>query len=186
MKKKVVIIAILTIILGVLIAVNFNTNKVKNDEETNVVSNEILNKNNITENTAIENIIEENVVESNVIENQDEISNINNKVEENVSYNNKTNENTKSTNATIKMTLSPSGFMGSSLKKVVLYSNGEVYIINYNGEGYEEKNIVSRELIAKNAENLIYKGQEEFEAIIIKGKKVQKVNTNYSWIEFQE
>ena len=84
------------------------------------------------------------------------------------------------------MTLSPSGFMGSSLKKVVLYSNGEVYIINYNGEGYEEKNIVSRELLAKNADNLIYKGQEEFEAIIIKGKNVQKVNTNYSWIEFEE
>ena len=190
MKKKESLLLILIIALGALIAVNYNLNKEQKNAENNTVSNDIIIENNIntvTNMNITDNNLNANIIESNVIEAQEENNTTNNSISEgNISYNNKANENSKPTNATVKITLSPSGFMGSSLKKVALYSNGEVYMINYNGEGYEEKNIVSRELLAKNVDNIIYKGQEEFEAIIIKGKKVQKINTNYSWIEFEE
>ena len=186
MKRKIFILVFLTIILGILIAINYNTNKVEDNKEANTISNEIIDKNNLLENKIIQNATEENTLEVNSTENQEE-NNTNNTIsEENITYNNKESENKMQTNATVKMTLSPSGFMGSSLKKVILYSNGEVYMINYNGDGYEEKNIVSRELLAKNADIIIYKGQEEFESIIIKGKNVEKINTNYSWIEFEK
>ena len=84
--------------------------------------------------------------------------------------------------------IAPSGFMGSSLLRVALYDNGEVYLIRYNGEGYEDKNIENKELLASNASEIKSKGsREDFEAIVIKGSSKLKVsNNNYSWIEFEK
>ena len=174
MKKKVIILIILVIVLGVLVAYNIKFNKKENDN-TNVNTSASVNtiENNETNNSIENNNTEENVIEDNKTSNE-------NVVENNDKTENQTGE------VTIVETMTPSGFMGSSLKKVILYSNGEVYLINYNGEGYDEKNISSKELIAKNATALKYKGTEEFEAIVIKGKNLEVVNDNCTWIEFDK
>jgi len=85
----------------------------------------------------------------------------------------------------VKDSLMPSGFSGSSLIKVVLYSDKTVYVVNYDGAGYEENNIASKTLIAKNAEKIEYNGQgENFKSIIIQGDNVEIINKSYNWIEF--
>lgn len=178
MKKKVIILIILVIVLGVLVAYNIKFNKKENDN-TNVNTSASVNT---IENNETNNSIENNNTEENVIENIIEDNKTSN---ENVVENNDKTEN-QTGEVTIVETMTPSGFMGSSLKKVILYSNGEVYLINYNGEGYDEKNISSRELIAKNATTLKYKGTEEFEAIVVKGKNLEVINNNCTWIEFDK
>lgn len=86
---------------------------------------------------------------------------------------------------TIKTVLTPSGFSGSSSKRVILYSDNTVYVINYDGAGYEETNIVDKTLIAKNVETIEYNGQgEDFKSIIVKGKEIEIIETSYNWIEF--
>lgn len=86
---------------------------------------------------------------------------------------------------TIKKVLEPSGFSGSSLKRVILYSDNTVYVANYDGAGYEETNIVDKTLIARNAETIEYNGQgKEFKSIIVKGKELEIIETSYDWIEF--
>lgn len=174
MKKKIIILIILVIVLGVLIAYNIKFNKKENDNININTSASV----NTTENNETNNSIEENKTEGNIIEN----SNTSN---ENVGENSGKTES-QTGESTIVETMTPSGFMGSSLKKVILYSNGEVYLINYNGEGYDEKNIASKELIAKNATALKYKGTEEFEAIVVKGKNLEVLNDNCAWIEFDK
>ena len=58
----------------------------------------------------------------------------------------------------IKKVLTPSGFSGSSLIRVVLYSDNTVYVVNYDGAGYEENNIIKRILIAKEVDTIEYNG----------------------------
>ena len=80
--------------------------------------------------------------------------------------------------------ISPSGFMGSSMYKVILYSNKEVYLVVYNGNGYEEKNKVSEELIAKNVNSIkIAEDDENYGEIIVTGGTV--INSNIGWIKFE-
>lgn len=87
---------------------------------------------------------------------------------------------------TIKEVLKPSGFSGSSLKRVILYSDNTVYVVNYDGAGYEDTNIVDRTLIAKNVDEIEYNGQgEDFKSIIVKGKEIEIIETSYNWIEFE-
>ena len=87
---------------------------------------------------------------------------------------------------TIKEVLEPSGFSGSSLKRVILYSDNTVYVANYDGAGYEETNIVDKILIAKNVETIEYNGQgKDFKSIIVKGKEIEIIETSYNWIEFE-
>ena len=41
--------------------------------------------------------------------------------------------------------------------------------------------------VEKGVSNIEYKGEEDdFEAIVIKGKDVKEINTNYTWIEFEK
>ena len=81
--------------------------------------------------------------------------------------------------------LTPAGFSGSSFKRVILYRDKTVYVVNYDGMGFEESNIISKELIAKGAEKLEYDGQgENFRAIIIVGKNVEIIDNSLDWIEF--
>lgn len=74
--------------------------------------------------------------------------------------------------------LTPHGFAGSSLNKIELYSNGNVYWILYDGTFFEENNSIKKELIAKNSikiENDVDGG------IIITGEKISNVD---KWIKF--
>ena len=80
--------------------------------------------------------------------------------------------------------ISPSGFMGSSMYKVILYSNKEVYLVVYNGNGYEEKNKISEELIATNVSSIKKaENEENYGEIIITGGTV--VKNNIGWLKFE-
>ena len=84
----------------------------------------------------------------------------------------------------IKKTVSPSGFAGASMHKLNLYTNGDVHLVIYNGEGYDEENIISDEIIAKNATDVIQ--DEESEAIAVTGNNIDIVNSKYMWITFKK
>lgn len=176
---------------------NTTTNMTSNDKNENVdkqTSN--LVKNQIDKNTSNDiekvenNTIEDKKDENNIAEYQNEnaVGYVENSVaeehENNIvdKYNGDDIDNQK-----IVKTLAPSGFMGSSLLRVTLFSNGELYLLKYDGEGYEEKNIVNKELIAVNVDSISSNGQgEDFEAIIVKGKSNMVIkNNNYGWIEFE-
>ena len=77
--------------------------------------------------------------------------------------------------------LTPSGFAGSSLNRVELYSNKEVYLITFDGNGFENNNIKSNELIAKNVDS-IYKAEDG--DIYIKGGI--QVKDDLGWIHFED
>lgn len=193
MKKKLWIIIIVLILCVGFFVYKENVKKEENNTnvEENIITGTNINKDNSRENKTneIKELIENNNIQNELVE---EIGNIageqnstntkeTNKVQANNSNTTKHNDNK------IKETLAPSGFMGSSLLRVVLYDNGEVYLIRYNGEGYEEKNIENKELLAINAFGIKTKGSgEDFEAIVIKGSSNFKIkNKNYSWIEFE-
>ena len=55
---------------------------------------------------------------------------------------------------TLSKSLTPTGFAGSSLNKIELYSNGDVYWVQYDGEGFSDENIVKNMLIATNATDI--------------------------------
>ena len=79
---------------------------------------------------------------------------------------------------------SPWGFAGSSLQKIILYANGDAYCITYDGEGFDEKNIVDKTLIAKNVEDI--ESNEETEGdVILKGKNIEEIE-NMDWTKFQK
>ena len=84
--------------------------------------------------------------------------------------------------------LSPSGWAGSSMQEVRLCENGNVYHVTYNGEGDNtEFNIISTELIATNADTIEEKiNGQAVEAIIVKGKNLNVVKNNESWILFEK
>lgn len=83
--------------------------------------------------------------------------------------------------------LSPSGWAGSSMQEVRLYSNGDVYHIYYNGEGTTDEYIIEKDLIAKNAEDIQEKITEEqgFEGIIVKGNNIKVIKNEETWIIFE-
>lgn len=150
---------------------NINVNTAISEEKTKSESKETVHNN-----------IEQNEIKLENDNDEDETKNaINTLIEEDNS------KETKIINNKVKKTLAPSGFMGSSLLRVTLYDNGEVYLIRYNGEGYEDKNVENKEILATNASEIKSKGSgEDFEAIVIKGSSNFKIkNKNYSWIEFE-
>ena len=115
---------------------------------------------------------------------QNDIENITNNT-----YITKTNANRK-----IIKTAKPSGFAGSSLHIVRLYSDGSVYLATYSDEVLDDSNIVENELIATNAEDIDEITYEEYEEnnalepgiVIIKGKNLNIINDGYGWISFEK
>lgn len=80
--------------------------------------------------------------------------------------------------------LTPTGFAGSSLNRIDLYANGDIYWVQYDGNGFREENIVKNELIAKNAENIECINEE---TISIIGEKLEVVSDGLAnWIEFKK
>ena len=158
-----------------------NTNSQNNIEdktETNTSNNDTNSSNNETNTSNNETNEEVKTEQTNSIK------------EENTAPNNVPEKNaSKDTSSPeIKEKLAPSGFMGSSLLRVAIYSNNEVYLLKYDGEGYDDNNIVDKELIATNASSIYSKGKgEDFEAIVVKGKSNMQINSNnYAWIEFEK
>lgn len=82
----------------------------------------------------------------------------------------------------IVKSLTPTGFAGSSLNRIELYQNGDVYWVQYDGEGIEEENIVNNVLIASNAHDI---EMFEDEGINIVGENIEiKSEVNVGWVTF--
>lgn len=91
--------------------------------------------------------------------------------------------------AEIVNTLTASGWAGSSMNKIRLYSNGDAYHLTYNGNGETEDCIISRELLAKNVDSIEEKTKkgQGFEGIVLKGKNMKIVKENVdSWIIYEK
>ena len=176
-KIFVFIIIILLICIGIMGYSLYKTKNVQNNT-SNISSNSVNNsKSNDTQsgNTQINNTSSNNTA----------VNQTNNSTENNTTNTSSKQENKNSKQEkTIVKELTPSGFAGSSMKRVVLYSNKDVYLIEYDGIGFEEKNIISTELIAKNVDDIKKSNEEESDGVItIKGG--EKVKTDIGWINFE-
>lgn len=179
MKKKIIFIIIVVVIALITIEVYISKNNIKNENQlenvstTNSTNNEETNDNvAISTGETIENSTDQNETTSKG---------------ESEKNNTVSGSNTKNdvTSTEISKQLSPSGFMGSSLYKVNLYSNGDVYVITYDGEGYEDKNIIDKKLIAKNVKSIEQdESEENYGGIIVKGGEA--INENLGWISFSK
>ena len=98
---------------------------------------------------------------------------------------NDVNQNVEiSENVTIVKEAKPTGFMGSSFYKVVLYSDKNVYLEVYNGDRNEKSNLVERSLLATDVETIEEgDGEEDYGQVIIKGGTVK--DDTIGWIVFE-
>lgn len=173
MKKKMIFIILIVAILLIIIGIYTNKNQnEKKSENISIANDTNYNSINDNEEISVNEINENNIVQNESIEKAES----ENKEKDSIKNNNISTE--------ISKQLTPSGFMGSSLYKVTLYSNGEVYVITYNGEGYEDKDIVDKKLIAQNAKSIEQdESEENYGGIIVKGG--ESINRNFGWISFK-
>ena len=174
MKKKIIFI-IAIIIIAIIVGEIYVS---KNNEKAN---NEI--QNNETENISVENEVSKNDVEKNDSNEENTSLNKTNETKNNTS--NSSNSENQENATKVKKQVSPSGFMGSSMYRVNLCENGDVYVVTYDGTGYEEGNITSKDLIAKNATSIEKIEDGEFEGGV-RVKSNNPVTENFGWVEFSK
>lgn len=86
--------------------------------------------------------------------------------------------------STLVKVLTPTGFAGSSLNRIALYQNGDVYWIQYDGQGIGEENILHKILVASNAKDI---EMFEEEGINVVGDDVKIASTvNVTWLSFNK
>ncbi len=181
MKKKVIFVIILVILFLILIGI-YNISNHQENRPTNQVNQE-----NVSQNE--HESVEENGEETNIqnVENGTNLNQSTNSTTTETGANTSTTTDintNQDTEKTIVNQVSPSGFMGSSLYRVILYSNGEVYLQTFDGNGYEQGNIISQELIAKNANSIkAAEDEEHYGEVIIQGGEA--VNREMGWISFE-
>ena len=130
------------------------------------------NKHNDTNNTNTENKIENEINDNSINQTIQE----NTTIDENIALEDK--------NISIVKEISPAGFMGSSLYKVILYSDKNVYLQTYDGNGYEKSNVTSEKLIATGVDSIeLGTGEDHYGEVIIKGGEAK--NTETGWIIFE-
>ena len=174
MKKKIILI-IAIIIIAIIVGEVYVS---KNNEKAN---NEI--KRNETEIVYVENEVSKSDADENNSNEADTSLNKTNETKNNTS--NSSNSENQESATKVKKQVSPSGFMGSSMYRVNLYENGDVYVVTYDGTGYEEGNITSKDLIAKNATSIEKIEDGDFEGGV-RVKSNNPVNENFGWIEFSK
>lgn len=172
MSKKAIVLIVIISFLVILFIGYKNYNRSKNE----------MNNTTTIDNIEIEDIEEEKLNENkneNIIdENKSEINNV---VEDN---NTESNIKTKTEEKKVEKEISPSGFMGSSSYKVILYTNGEVYVQTFDGNGYEKENIVSDEIIARKCKYIKKSEDDEtYGMIIVKAEEI--INERIGWIAFE-
>ena len=90
----------------------------------------------------------------------------------------------KKESATLAKSLTPTGFAGSSLNRIDLYSNGDVYWVQYDGQGLSNENIIKNYLIATGAIDIQMLDTEEINVV---GEDVEIVDEiEISWIHFNK
>ena len=174
MKKKIIFI-IAIIIIAIIVGEIYVS---KNNEKAN---NEI--QNNETENISAENEVSKNDVEENDSNEENTSLNKTNETKNNTS--NSSNLEHQKNATKVKKQVSPSGFMGSSMYRVNIYKNGDVYEVTYDGKEYEDKNITSKDLIAKNATSIEKIEDGDFEGGV-RVKSNNPVTENFGWVEISK
>lgn len=189
-RVKFLICILIVIILGAAIYF-YKLEFIKNEEKNIANNNQIIEENN--EKVANEDVYEENDLNTN---NEELVNNtiIQNADNQNNNSSTKNDLNSNDSNIHLVKTASPSGFAGSSLQAIKLYSDGSVYLVTYDGEGTDDSNIGSKELIATNAEN-IYEitydenNKEESDdvgSVVVKGSNLNVIDNGYGWIIFEK
>lgn len=188
MNKKIIIIISLVLFVFMVSGIYIFLNK--NNEE----KNDINRKNNIENEETIDINSKNNIEnEEQNIQSSENISEQKNDLNQNTEITSSnpnegeitnTHIDDNTTKISVVKEVSPGGFMGSSLYRVVLYSNNEVYVEKFDGSGYEAENLILRELIAKNV-NMIEKAKDEehYGEVFVKGGEV--VSIDFGWISFE-
>ncbi len=172
MKKKIIFIIAIIIVFIILLEIGIS----KNNNNQTIANNTQEETQNATPNNEAQNEKEADLNKNEIQENITE--NNNNTVEE-------TTEEVNKDEGKIKKEVAPSGFMGASLYKVYLYANGNTYVVIFDGDGYEEKNIVTKKLIAKNVKSIETSDSDEDQGmVIVKGGEA--VNEDFGWISFSK
>ena len=91
-------------------------------------------------------------------------------------------ENTVET-PTVSKKAYPGGFAGAGMHEVQLYSNGEVYVIVFDGTGTESQNIASKTLVAKNASDI---QENEQGGVDVLGENAILQTQDYAWIKISK
>ena len=90
----------------------------------------------------------------------------------------------KKESAILAKSLTPTGFAGSSLNRIDLYSNGDVYWVQYDGAGLSDENIIKNDLIATGAIDIQMLDTEEINVI---GEDVEIIGgINVGWLQFNK
>lgn len=85
---------------------------------------------------------------------------------------------------TLQKILGPTGFAGSSLNRIELYSSGDVYLVQYDGAGFDYENIVKDILVASNATDIELFDDEGINVI---GNSVKSIEVlNLGWLMFNK
>ena len=160
--QNVFLIFMIIIVLFIIVAFGYYYIRKKQNQNTNI------NDTTLNENTVVED--EEEILQ-NTSDSTDE----------------KTKENQEDDNEVVQeiiviKTISPKGFAGASNYNLRLYSDKTVYLIIYNGEGYTEKDISSKQLLAENVEDIYYDDTAET-MYIVGGNKIS--DGGVTWIEFK-
>lgn len=165
MYKKVILMILTVILIIMLGGIYIFSEDKKNEEQLQQTSNQ-------------ENINTED---------ETRIENTENSMATDGNINSFENNNLQAENHTeqiIVNQVSPSGFMGSSLYQVILYSDGEVYVKKYDGNGKEDNNVISSDLVARNVQSIeAAKEDEHLGEVWIKGGEI--INRSFGWINFE-
>lgn len=166
--QNVFLILMIIIVLFIIISFGYYYIREKQNQSLNNTNINDTTLNDINENTVIE---DEKETPPNTSASTDE------KAEENEEEDNEAVQE-----LIITKTISPRGFAGASNYNLCLYSDKTVYLIIYNGEGYAEKDISSKQLLAENVEDIYYDENAET-MYIVGGNKIS--DGGVTWIEFK-
>ena len=165
--QNVILILMIIIVLFIIIAFGYYYIRERQKQNTTNNINDTI-SNDISENTVIE--AKEQYSSNTSINENEEIQE------------DEKDDNEIMQELIIIKTISPRGFSGASNYNLCLYSDKTVYLIIYNGEGYTEKDISSKQLLAENVEDIYYDDTAET-MYIVGGNKVS--DGVVTWIEYK-
>lgn len=160
--QNVFLIFMIIIVLFIIVAFGYYYIRKKQNQNTNI-NDTILNENTVVE--------DEEEILQNTSDSTDE------KIKENQEDGNEVVQE-----IIVIKTISPKGFAGASNYNLRLYSDKTVYLIIYSGEGYTDKDIISKQLLAENVDDIYY-DDTAGTMYVVGGNKVSDGGVN--WIEFK-
>ena len=160
--QNVFLIFMIIIVLFIIVAFGYYYIRKKQKQNTNI-NDTILNENTVVE--------DEEEILQNTSDSTDE------KIKENQEDGNEVVQE-----IIVIKTISPKGFAGASNYNLRLYSDKTVYLIIYSGEGYTDKDIISKQLLAENVDDIYY-DDTAGTMYVVGGNKLSDGGVN--WIEFK-